>query len=168
MRWLFGPPKDEQDTARLIAEARGLKAHSRFQSPEANHAFIVDLLVEVCEESDLTLAAIVAEPLGQICLDLFNAEPFAFNPASIPAVQETLEAGVKLRTRLRLVIKVLHNEPHYLNLWRTKLKIILVAIINELPVNALCDPDLDGTVAHESVLRPETPLHDFIAVHLLR
>ncbi|MBP9158501.1 MAG: type IV secretion system DNA-binding domain-containing protein [Sphingobium sp.] len=89
---------------------------------------------------------------------MFKAEAFTFDPDAIPPVLETLDAGVKLRERLRGVITILQHEAHYLAVWRRKLLVILVGLLNDLPVNALVDPALDGTVETASVLRPETPL----------
>ena len=158
MRWLFGPPKDEVETTRLIAEARRLRATSRFHTVEAQREFIVELLIEACVECDVCVSAPVAQHLGHICLELFKAVAFTFDPDAIPPVLETLDAGVKLRERLRGVITILQHEAHYLAVWRRKLLVILVGLLNDLPVNALVDPALDGTVETASVLRPETPL----------
>jgi len=159
MRWLFGPPKDERETARLIAEARRIKATSRFQSGEAGQQFIVELLIEACVECDVCVSAPVAQHLGHICLELFRAEAFGFDPDAIPPVLESLDAAAKLRERLRGYIAVLGHEAHYLALWRQKLKAVLVGLLSGLPVNALVDPAPDGSVAVESILRPETPMH---------
>jgi hypothetical protein len=159
MRWLFGPPKDERETARLIAEARRIKASSRFQSDEARQEFIVELLVEACVERDVCVSAPVALHLGHICLELFKAEAFGFDPDIIPPVFESLDAAARLRERLRNIITVLEHKEHYLALWRHKVKAVLVGLLGDLPVNALVDPDLDGSVSADSILRPETPMH---------
>lgn len=159
LRRLFGPPKDEAETARLVAEARRLRAASRFQSTEAERQFIVELLIEACVECDVCLSAPVAQHLGHICLELFKAEAFGFDPADIPPVLESLDAAAKLRERLRGYIAVLRQEAHYLALWRRKLKAVLVGLLSGLPVNALVDPAPDGSVGASSVLRPETPMY---------
>lgn len=159
MRSLFGPPKDERETARLIAEARRLRAGSRFQSEEAGQQFIVELLIEACVECDVCVSAPVAQHLGHICLELFKADAFGFDPDAIPPVLESLDAAAKLRERLRGYITVLRHEAHYLALWRRKLKAVLVGLLSGLPVNALVDPAPDGSVAASAVLRPETPMH---------
>lgn len=158
MRWLFGPPKDETETARLIVEARRFRATSRFQTAEAEREFIVELLIEACVECDVCLSAPVAQHLAHICLELFKAEAFTFDPDAIPPVLESLDAGMRLRERLRGVITILQHEAHYLAVWRRKLLVLLVGLLNDLPVNALVDPALDGTVETASVLRPETSL----------
>lgn len=159
LRRLFGPPKDERETARLIAEARRIKGSSQFQPDEAGQQFIVELLIEACLECDVCVSAPVAEHLGHICLELFRAEAFGFDPNAIPPVLESLDAAAKLRERLRGYIAVWQHEAHYLALWRHKLKAVLVGVLEGLPVNALVDPDLDGRVPTDSVLRPETPMH---------
>ncbi len=66
MAWFGGQSKDEQETARLLAQAKRLKAVSRFQSHDDVRDWIIDLLVEVCDEGDLCLLALVAQPLGDI------------------------------------------------------------------------------------------------------
>jgi hypothetical protein len=159
MRWLFGPPKDERETARLIAEARRIKATSRFQSNEAGQQFIIELLIEACVERDVCVSAPVALHLGHICFELFKAEAFGFDPDTISPVLESLDTAAKLRERLRNIITVLEHEEHYLALWRHKVKAVLVGLLGDLPVNALVDPDLDGSVSADSILRPETPMH---------
>lgn len=159
MWWRFGPPKDERETARLIAAARQVKRYSRFQSPADEQQFIIELLIEACVECDVCVSAPVAEHLAHICLALFHAEPFCFDPDTIPTVLDTLDAGVKLRKRLRDVITVLEHEAHYLAIWRHKLLAVLVGVLGELPVNALVDPASDGTVVTAPVLEPVTPLY---------
>ena len=75
---LFGPSKDEKETARLRVEITQLRAISQFQSSDDTRQFIIGLLVEVCDESDLCISAVVAEPLGNILLNLLQAKPWPY------------------------------------------------------------------------------------------
>jgi Type IV secretion-system coupling protein DNA-binding domain len=153
--------KDERETARLLMEAKRLKNLSRFQSQADVREWIIDLLVEVCNESDLCLSAIVAQPLGNICWRLLEREPFLFDDERDP-VTETLFAGALLRARLRRIIKILAQEEHYLGVWRHALKCVLLAIVQALPVEALTDPSPDGTAPNTPILCPTVPLHSLV------
>lgn len=66
MSWFGGLSTDQKESARLLTQAKRLKAQSRFQTKDDVRDFIIDLLVEVCAESDLCLSALVAQPLGNI------------------------------------------------------------------------------------------------------
>lgn len=162
MRWWFGKPADERETDQLIAEVRRLRANSHFQSHDDAREYITDLLVDVCSETELCPSALIAAPLATISHQLLIAEPFCFDLCSIPEHQESLESASALRVRLRRAKKILAHESYYLGLWREKLAIILRGIVAELPVNVLVDPYPDGTIAHQTVLSPETPLCEFI------
>ena len=162
MSW-FGGSKDERDTRALLSEANRLRAMSRFQSEEAVHQYLIDLFVEVCDESDLCIAAVVAQPLGDICLALISAEAFCYDPApNLDPAHLSLKVAATLRARLRSTIKTLSNEAYHLAEWRSAIKAILLAIVSQLPVNALCDPAPDGSVEHISVLSPTTPLYTLV------
>jgi hypothetical protein len=76
--WFGGGSKDERETARLLLEASRLKALSRFQEREDIRAWIGELLVEVSDESDLTLSSLVATPLGDIVWSLLADEAFLY------------------------------------------------------------------------------------------
>tara|TARA_R100001244_G_scaffold6593_24_gene8169 strand:+ start:39788 stop:42403 length:2616 start_codon:yes stop_codon:yes gene_type:complete len=162
MRWPFSKPPDEQDTERLIEAVQLLRSGSYFQSADEAHTFITDLLVDVCAESNLCPSALIAEPLAEVSWQLLHAEPFLFDVTTLPKYQESLESASELRTYLRRAVKLLSDEQHYLGLWREKMAIILRGIIAELPVNVLIDPYPDGTLAHQPILSPQTPLCDFI------
>jgi Type IV secretion-system coupling protein DNA-binding domain len=155
--WFGGGSKDERETARLLLEANRLKAESYFQDREDIRAWIGELLLEVSDESDLTLSSLVATPLGDIVWSLLADEAFLYEERD--QEPETLKAGVKLRERLRAVVKVLSREEHYLAVWRHALKALLLAIVEKLPVNALIDPDGEGNVVEPSVLHPSTELY---------
>jgi Type IV secretion-system coupling protein DNA-binding domain len=159
MAW-FGS-KDEKETTRLLAQAKRLKATSKFQARDDVRDWIIDLLVEVCDESDLCLSALVAEPLGNIVWHLLEREAFLFDD-DIDGQADTLREGVKLRERLRGVVTVLGREDHYLAIWRHATKALLVGIVETLPVNALADPMPDGTVPDMPVLHPKTPMYELV------
>jgi Type IV secretion-system coupling protein DNA-binding domain len=161
MVWFDGQSKDQKETARLLAQAKRLKAASRFQSRDDVRDWIIDLLVEVCDESDLCLSALVAQPLGDIVWRLLEREAFLFDD-DIDGQADTLREGVKLRERLRGVVSVLSRENHYLAIWRHAMKALLIGIVETLPVNALSDPEPDGTVPETPVLHPSTPLYDMV------
>jgi hypothetical protein len=167
MGW-FGKSKDEQETSRLLADAKRLKALSRFQSDDDVKSFIIDLLVEVCSESDLCIAAVVAEPLGQIVHTLLRSEPFLYDPdtARDPL---TLKDGVNLRARLKRTTAVLIDESRLLPIWRDAVKAVLLGIVADLPVEALCDPAPDGTVPSAPALCAYKPLGEMVGdlPHLL-
>ncbi len=160
MAWFAS--KDEKETARLLAQAKRLKAASRFQSRADVRDWIIDLLVEVCFETDLCLSALVAQPLGNIVWRLLDREAFQFDDDKIDGQADTLKEGVKLRTKLRAVVTVLAREDHYLTLWRHAMKALLIGIVETLPVNALTDPEPDGTVPDTPVLHPSTPLYEMV------
>jgi hypothetical protein len=155
-------PKDEKETARLRAAASRLQLSSYFQTKSDVREYIIDLLVEVCDESDLCISAIVAEPLGDILWKLLCSEPFTFDPAALPEKHETLSTAAKEREWLRHSIKVLESEDHYLLLWRRKAKVWLLGILEALPVAALVDPYPDGTLPETPALFASTPLHALI------
>lgn len=157
--WLFAP-KDEVETAKLVTLVRHARSRSYFQSPADTDEFILDLLKEATEEAEVCAFAPVVQELWHICHGLLEAEAFVFDTDTIPTVVESLDAGVRLRAELRDVLTVLSNEAHYLALWRDKVAVILKGVLADLPVNALVDPGLDGRLAYESVLRPETPLYE--------
>jgi hypothetical protein len=159
--WFGGQSKDEKETARLLSEAKRLKAVSRFQSRDDVRDWIIDLLVEVCDESDLCLSALVAQPLGNIVWRLLEREAFLFDD-DIDRQTDTLKEGAALREKLRGVVTVLSREDHYLALWRHAIKALLVGIVETLPVNALTDPQPDGSVPDSPVLHPSTPLYDMV------
>ncbi len=161
MGWFGGQSKDQQETARFLTEAKRLKAASRFQTRDDVRDFIVDLLVEVCDESDLCLSALVAQPLGDIVWRLLEAEAFLFDD-DLDGTSDTLREGVKLRERLRHVITVLSREARYLRLWRHAIKSLLLGIVQTLPVNALVDPEPDGTVPEIPVLHPSCALYELV------
>jgi hypothetical protein len=161
MGWFGGQSKDQQETARLLTEAKRLKAASRFQTRDDVRDFIIDLLVEVCDESDLCLSALVAQPLGNICWRLLEREAFLFDD-DIDGKSDSLREGVKLRERLRGVTTILSREDHYLAIWRHAIKALLIAIVETLPVNALTDPEPDGTVPDTPVLHPKTPMYELV------
>jgi hypothetical protein len=167
MAW-FGKSKDEKETARLLGEARRLKAISRFQSKDDVREWIIDLLVEVCQESDLCLAAVVAQPLGNIVWRLLEREAFLFDD-DIERKADTLKGGVKLREQLRRVISILSREAQYLAIWRHAVKAVLLAIVADLPVEALCDPTPQGELPNVSALYATRPLSDLVGdlPHLL-
>jgi hypothetical protein len=153
--------KDEKETARFLSEAKRLKAGSKFQSRDDVRDWIIDLLVEVCDESDLCLSALVAQPLGNIIWRLLEREAFLWNE-EIDGKTDTLKEGVKLRDKLRHVITILSREEHYLAVWRHAIKALLIGIVETLPVNALIDPEPNGTVSDTQVLHPSTPLCDLV------
>lgn len=161
MAWFGGQSKDEKETARLITEAKRLKAASAFQSRDDVRDWIIDLLVEVCFETDLCLSALVAQPLGNIVWRLLEREAFLFDEC-LDGQADTLKQGVKLREKLRSVVTILSREDHYLGLWRHAIKALLIGIVETLPVNALTDPDPDGTVPDTPVLHPSTPLYEMV------
>ncbi len=161
MAWFGGQSKDEKETARLLSEAKRLKAVSRFQSRDDVRDWIIDLLIEVCDESDLCLSALVAQPLGNIVWRLLEREAFLFND-DIDGQADTLKEGAALREWMRGVITVLSREDHYLALWRAATKALLIGIVETLPVNALTDPEPDGTVPETPVLHPSTPLYEMV------
>ncbi len=160
MSWFGGSP-EAKETATLLREAARLKAASRFQSKEDVRQFIIDLLVEVCDESDLCLSAIVAEPLGNIVWQLLVDEPFLYDPTG-DGDTATLREGMALRERLRRVVRVLSREEHYLAVWRHAIKSSLIGIVETLPVNALIDPEPDGSVPYAPALCPSTPLYELV------
>ena len=163
MSWFGSLPKDAKETERLLQEVTNLRANSFFQTKEQIHAFLVELLVEVCDESDLCISAIVAQPLGDMCLHLLSEEPFVYAVPSTESLQSlSLKEGVKLRDELRHVISVLSQEEQSLGLWRHKLKSILLGFVEYLPVNCLVDPYPDGTIPYTPVLCPKSPLHEVI------
>jgi Type IV secretion-system coupling protein DNA-binding domain len=162
MGFFGGKSKDEKENARLLAEAKRLKAVSRFQSRYDVRDWIIELLVEVCDESDLCLSALVAEPLGNIVWRLLEREAFLFDDENIDGKADTLKEGVKLREKLRGVTTILAREDHYLAIWRHAMKALLIGIVETLPVNALSDPEPDGTIPKTPVLHPSTPLYDMV------
>jgi Type IV secretion-system coupling protein DNA-binding domain len=161
MGWFGSQSKDEKETARLLADAKRLKAASRFQSRDDVRDWIIDLLVEVCNESDLCLSALVAQPLGNIVWRLLEREAFLFDD-DLDWQADTLKEGVKLREKLRGVVIVLAREDHYLGIWRHAMKALLVGIVETLPANALTDPEPDGTVPDIPVLHPSTPMYELV------
>ncbi len=161
MAWFGGQSKDEKETARLLAQAKRLKAASRFQSRDDVRDWVIDLLVEVCDESDLCLSALVAQPLGNIVWRLLEREAFLFDD-DLDWQADTLKEGAALREWMRDVITVLSREDHYLSIWRHAMKALLIGIVETLPVNALTDPEPDGTVPDIPVLHPSTPLYEMV------
>jgi hypothetical protein len=159
--WFGVKSKDEKETVRLIAEAKRLKAASVFQSRTDVRDWIIDLLVEVCDESDLCLSALVAEPLGNILWRLLEREAFLFDDDT-DGKADTLKEGAKLREKLRNVVTVLSREHHYLAMWRYAMKALLIGIVETLPVNALTDPEPNGSVPDTPVLHPSTPLYELV------
>lgn len=162
MSWFSSQTRDEQETARLIAEVTRLRANTRLRTFPAIQDFVIDILVDVCAQSDLYLASDIAAHLADISLNLLLHEPFCIDLDKLHEPQETLQDAVELRAILRHAIKIYRHEEHYLALWREKLKRMLLAIVEQLPVNLLVDPALDGTVAKQSVLSPQAPLATFI------
>lgn len=160
MGW-FGKSKDEKETERLVAEAARLKALSRFQSADDAREFVIELLVEVCEESDLCIGSAVAEPLGSIVLHLLSREPFLYDPEK-SRDPITLKDGVNLRARLKRTVDVLADETRRLDSWRDATKAVLLGIVADLPVEALVDPYTDGTLPHQPVLCGHRPLSDMV------
>ncbi len=158
MSWFA--PKDDKETAKLLNDAKRLKGMSKFQSRDDVRDWIIDLLVEVCDETDLCLSAIVAQPLGDIIWQLLEREAFLFDDDNVTSDTDSLKEGVKLRERLRRVSTILKREEHYLSIWRYVMKCLLIGIVEILPVNALSDPQPDGTVATTPVLHPSAPLYD--------
>jgi hypothetical protein len=156
MGW-FGKSKDEKETERLIAEASRLRSASHFQSSDDVRDFILELLVEVCEESDLCIGAVIAAPLASIVRQLLFHEPFLYDPLKTkPAL--TLKDEANQRERLRRTVAVLSKEAVLLPMWRQAVKAVLLGIVAALPVEALCDPAPDGTVPDTSVLAAHKPL----------
>lgn len=153
--------KDEKETKRLIDIVTKLRASSRFQSDDDIRQFVVDLLVEVCEVSDLCLSAIVAGPLFEISLSLLRAEPFCLDPGKLRQ-PESLRAGVTLREALRNAERILASEDHYLGKWRGTMFALLVGVVSDFPVEALTDPRPDGSVEDTSVLHPVRPLGELV------
>lgn len=160
MNWFGGKTKDEKETERLILEADRLKSLSLFQSSDDVRNWIIELLTEVCTESDLCITSVVAEPLYSLVRDLLASEPFLYEAGDTPI--ETLKQASVLRLKLRRVIKILGSEAAYLAIWRHALKCLLLRIVEALPVNALCDPAIDGSVEPVSVLSPTTPLYTLV------
>jgi hypothetical protein len=160
MGW-FGKSKDEQETERLLATAARLRAGSRFQSKQDVRDFIIDLLVEVCDESDLCISAIIAEPLAGIVQRLFSREPFLYDPDSAKEPL-TLKDESNQRERLRRTVRVLEKEAITLPLWRDAMKAVLLGIVADLPIEALVDPYPDGSLPDVSVIRGSKPLSDFV------
>jgi Type IV secretion-system coupling protein DNA-binding domain len=161
MVWFSGQSKDEKETARLLSEAKRLKAASRFQSRDDVRDWIIDLLVEVCDESDLCLSALVAQPLGNIIWRLLEREPFLDDP-DISKEALTLKDGAHKRERLRRTIRVLDKEDVALAAWRDAMKAVLLGIVSDLPVEALVDPYPDGSLPDVSVIRGAKPLCDMV------
>jgi Type IV secretion-system coupling protein DNA-binding domain len=157
--WFGSQSKDERETERLIREAARLKASSHFQTSDAVREFIIDLLVEVCAESDLCISAIIAEPLARIIERLLNREPFLYDPAAVKEAT-TLKDESNQRERLRRTIKVLKKEQASLAAWRDAMKAVLLGIVSDLPVEALVDPYPDGSVPDVSVIRGSKPLSE--------
>jgi hypothetical protein len=160
MDWFGGKSKDQRETEKLAAEARRLIEMRHFQADSDVKSWIIDLLVEVCAESDLCLASIIAEPLGDTVWRLLEREAFLYTlPDTEP---DSLKEGVKVRDKLRHVSTVLSREAHYLAVWRDAIKALLLRIVGALPVNVLCDPAPDGSVEPVSVLYPVTPLYELV------
>ncbi|MGP1354552.1 MAG: type IV secretory system conjugative DNA transfer family protein [Parasphingopyxis sp.] len=162
MGWFSSRSRDEQETVRLIGEVTRLRERTKLRSLRASQDFIIDILVEVCDESDLCLSSGMVSKLADIGLNLLLHEPFCIDVERLHEPQETLEDEVEVRALLRHAVHIYQNEDHYLGLWRNKLKQVLHSIIDRLPVNLLIDPAPDGSVPHETVLSPEAPLATFI------
>jgi hypothetical protein len=161
MSWFGGQSKDEKETARLIAEAKRLKLSSRFQSKDDVRGWIIDLLVEVCDESDLCLSALVARPLGNIVWRLLEREAFLFDEC-LDGQTGTLKEAAKLRERLRRTISILKDEARLLPVWRDAMKAVLLRIVADLPVAALVDPSPDGSVPDTPALSAYKPLAEMV------
>ena len=162
MGWFSSGRHDEKENARLIGEVKRLRSGTKLQSLRATQDFLIDLLVEVCDESKLCLSSDIANRLASIGLDLILHEPFCIDLDKLDQPQETLQDGVEIRAILRHAIKVYEHEDHYLGLWRDKFNQVMHGIIERLPVNLLVDPAPDGSVARTTVLSPEAPLATFI------
>ncbi len=162
MGWFSSQSRDEQETARLIAEVERLRPKTAIQSLDDAQKFIGDLLFEVCDESRLCPSSAMMGRLGDIGLNVILHEPFCIDLNRLREPRETLQDGVEVRAILRHAIQVYQNEAHYLALWRNKLKTVLLGIVERLPVNVLVDPAPDGSVEQHSVLSPEAPLATFI------
>lgn len=160
MGW-FGKSKDEAETERLLNEVSWLRAGSRFQSNQDVRDFIIDLIVEVCDESDLCISAVIAEPLARIVERLLSCEPFLYDPDSAKEPL-TLKDEANRRERLRRTVKVLEKEAVTLPMWRHAMKAVLIGIVADLPIEALVDPYPDGSVPDVSVIRGSKPLSDFV------
>jgi Type IV secretion-system coupling protein DNA-binding domain len=160
MGWFGGKSKDEAETEKLRSDVRRLIETRHFQADSDVKAWIIDLLVEVCAESDLCLASIIAEPLGDTVWRLLEREAFLY--VLTGAEPDSLKDGVKVRDKLRHVIQILSREAHFLAVWRDAIKALLLCIVGALPVNALCDPNPDGSVETLSVLHPVTPLYELM------
>lgn len=160
MGW-FSKSKDEKETERLLNEAARLRAGSHFQTDSDTRDFIIELLVEVCDESDLCISAIIAEPLARIVERLLSREPFLYDPDSAKEPL-TLKDESNQRERLRRIVRVLEKEAATLPMWRNAMKAVLLGIVSDLPVEALVDPYPDGSVPDISVIRGSKPLSDFV------
>lgn len=160
MNWFGSKSKDEKETDKLLAEAERLKAESLFQTPDDVRNWIIELLTEVCTESDLCITSVVATPICELVWNLLSLEPFLYEAGDTPI--ETLKQASMLRLKLRRVITILSDEARYLAVWRHALKCLLLRIVEALPVNALCDPAPDGSVEAISVLSPVTPLYALV------
>jgi hypothetical protein len=158
MGW-FGKAKDEKETERLLATVTRLRAESHFQTDSLARDFIIELLVEVCDESDLCISAIIAEPLAGIVQRLLAREPFLYDPESVKEPL-TLKDESNQRERLRRTVRVLEKEAQALPLWRDAIKAVLLGIVADLPVEALCDPYPDGSLPDVSVIRGSKSLSD--------
>ena len=104
----------------------------------------------------------MAQPLGNILLDLLRSEPFTLGVQSADYQHDTLRAEVKERDWLKVSRRVLKQEDHYLALWREKALIWLTGIVDALPVAALCDPYPDGSTELTPVISAYAPLHNLI------
>ncbi len=163
MGWFSSGSKDTKETELLLREAVRLRSNSFFHSQEQVNSYLVELLVEVCAESDLCISAVVAQPLGDLCLRLIEQEPFLYTIPDEPNHKSlTLKEAMKLREELRHAISILSDEARFLELWRHKLKSILIGIVGYFPVNCLVDPYPDGTIPYTPVLCPHSPLSELI------
>jgi hypothetical protein len=159
MRWLISPGKarEARDTRALFRQVKALEARSPFVTDESIRQFVVDLIVDICDDRGVTPSGALGNALFSTIADFLITEGFVYRwDEDRPREGLTIEQGVQLRALLAKKKRFLEHHKLLLPLYRRKLQILLSGILGHFPLSAFADIDADGNALDDSLVLPST------------
>lgn len=155
--WLQPSPKaqEEKETRALLLRAETLARTGTFRTEESILDLATEIVVEVCEQHEVTPSAPLGDALYQVIRDLLYAEGFVVDlPKERDLQHLTLEEGVRLRATLRRYIRFEEAQDRLLPIWKEKLVWIFSGMLGYLPPAAFTDIDEYGHAQDDSIVFP--------------
>ncbi|MEX0921414.1 MAG: hypothetical protein WDZ84_01445 [Rhodovibrionaceae bacterium] len=131
--------REARDTLALYTRVRTLHEQSPYAGLEL-HDFVSDIILEACQEAELTPVPRLTNAIGFLIEGLLAAEGFFDGPPESPEISRlTTDEAVALRTRLARAERFLIDYKRKEAIWRDKVIVIVAGLMQYLPPTAFRD-----------------------------